>query len=45
MLLNMLEDRGIDAQFVEQLVDFCTAYEHKKYVSFLEGLQEFAGGK
>ena len=45
MMLHMLEDRGINANFVEQLVDFATAYEHKKYVSFLEGLQDFAGGK
>ena len=42
MLLNMLEERGIDGQFVEQLVDYSTSYEHKKYLSFLEGLKDFA---
>ena len=45
MLLNMLEERGIDGQFVDQLVDYSTSYEHKKYLGFLEGLQDFANSK
>ena len=42
MLLNMLEERGIDGQFVDQLIDYSTSYEHKKYLGFLQGLQDFA---
>ncbi|XP_064620651.1 complement component 1 Q subcomponent-binding protein, mitochondrial-like [Lineus longissimus] len=39
--LLMLEDRGIDEQFVEQYVNFSTSYEHKRYIGFLENLKEF----
>jgi len=45
MLLNMLEERGVDGDFVEQLVSFSTAYEHNHYVSFLEQLKDFVGSK
>ena len=45
MLLNMLEERGITAEFVDQLVEFSTAYEHKRYIEFLERLQQFASCK
>jgi len=45
MLLNMLEERGIDAQFIDQLVEFSTAYEHQNYINFLEGLKDFASCK
>ena len=40
-LLNVLEDRGLDEDFVEQLIAYSTAYEHQKYVAFLRGLQGF----
>jgi len=45
MLLKLLEERGIDGELVHQLVDFSTSYEHKKYVTLLEQLQEFASAK
>lgn len=45
MLLNMLEERGIDGDFVDQLVAFATAYEHGNYVNFLEKLKDFIGSK
>jgi len=45
MLLKLLEERGIDGELVHQLVDFSTSYEHKKYVTLLEQLQEFANSK
>jgi complement component 1 Q subcomponent-binding protein len=37
----MLEDRGIDEQFIEQYIDFSTSYEHKQYIGFLENLKDF----
>ena len=42
MLLTMLEERGVDANFVDALVEFSTSYEHKQYIGFLEGLKKFA---
>jgi len=45
MLLKLLEERGIDGELVHQLVEFSTSYEHKKYVSLLEQLHEFASSK
>jgi len=41
MLLNMMEERGVDGTMVEQLIELSTAYEHKKYISFLKTLKEF----
>jgi len=45
LLLKLLEERGIDGELVHQLVEFSTSYEHKKYVTLLEQLQEFASSK
>ena len=41
MLLNMLEERGITADFINELVDFSTAFEHRKYIGLLEDLKDF----
>jgi hypothetical protein len=45
MLLNFLEERGVDGEFVEQLVTFATAYEHGRYINFLEHLKDFVNAK
>lgn len=45
LLMNYLEDRGIDGEFLNQLVDFSTTYEHKKYVGLLEDLKAFVESK
>ncbi|XP_055343573.1 complement component 1 Q subcomponent-binding protein, mitochondrial-like [Paramacrobiotus metropolitanus] len=37
-LMNMLDERGINSDFVRELVDFCTLYEQKLYVNLLENL-------
>jgi len=42
LLMNTLEDRGINQDFMQTLLDFSTNYEHKKYISFLQNLQDFA---
>lgn len=44
-MLNMMEERGVDGEFVDQLVEYTTAHEHKQYTKFLENLQDFAGSK
>lgn len=39
MLMDMLDERGIDDTFINNMVDFATTYEHSQYVEFLEKLQ------
>ncbi|BFZ04568.1 hypothetical protein BsWGS_07607 [Bradybaena similaris] len=41
LLMDLLDERGINDEFVEHLIDFCTAYENKQYVSFLQNLKSF----
>ena len=41
LFMNMLDERGINKQFVEKISDYCSAYEHSKYISLLEDLQQF----
>lgn len=41
MLMNMLEDRGVNQDFMDELLDFSTSYEHKQYIGFLTGLHDF----
>lgn len=45
MLLKLLEERGIDADFLDQVVEFSTSYEHRKYIELLEHLKDFANSK
>ena len=42
LFMNVLEERGITAQFADQLSDFCSAHEHAEYIKMLENLQAFA---
>ena len=41
MLMNILEDRGIDQEFAKSLTEYSTVYEHSQYVSLLENLKKF----
>lgn len=41
-LLDVLEERGIDKMFTQNLVEFCTKYEKKEYVDFLTSMKKFA---
>ncbi|XP_033628218.1 complement component 1 Q subcomponent-binding protein, mitochondrial-like [Asterias rubens] len=41
-LLNSLEERGINDEFVEKLSDLASALEHKLYIDFLQKLQGIA---
>jgi len=45
LFMNMLEERGISNEFVENLSDFCTDYEHHQYIGLLTKLQNFVGQK
>jgi len=42
LLMDMLDERGINDEFIAELVDFCTSYENKQYIEFLQTLKEFA---
>lgn len=42
LLMDMLDERGINDEFANQLVDFSSSYEHSKYVEFLKNLKSFA---
>uniref|UniRef100_A0A0B6Y706 Complement component 1 Q subcomponent-binding protein, mitochondrial n=1 Tax=Arion vulgaris TaxID=1028688 RepID=A0A0B6Y706_9EUPU len=41
LLMDMLDERGINDEFIAHLIDFCTAYENKQYVNFLQNLKKF----
>jgi len=41
LLMNMLEERGITNEFVEQLSSLCSNYEHSQYVNLLQKMQDF----
>jgi hypothetical protein len=45
LLLKLLEERGIDADFLDQLIEWSTSYEHQKYVGLLEQLKDFVASK
>jgi len=42
LLMDMLDERGINDEFIAELVDYCTSYENKQYIGFLKSLKDFA---
>ncbi|XP_076473004.1 complement component 1 Q subcomponent-binding protein, mitochondrial-like [Babylonia areolata] len=42
LLMDMLDERGINEEFINQLVEYSTGYEHSRYLSFLKNLKSFA---
>ncbi|EGV93951.1 complement component 1 Q subcomponent-binding protein, mitochondrial isoform X1 [Cricetulus griseus] len=40
-LMDFLEDRGVDNNFADELVELSTALEHQEYITFLEDLKGF----
>jgi complement component 1 Q subcomponent-binding protein len=45
MLMKLLEERGLDADFIDQLTEFSTSYEHSRYIDVLEQLKDFVASK
>jgi hypothetical protein len=39
--MRLLMDRGIDGQFEQELVEFCTSQEHVLYLNFLSQLESY----
>lgn len=44
-LMDMMAERGIDAEFVQEMLQYSTAAEHKHYVNFLQDLKKFVDSK
>jgi len=41
LFMTMLEERGVNADFVDQMSDYCSAYEHSLYIKLLEDISKF----
>jgi len=41
LFMTMLEERGVTSEFVDQMSDYCSAYEHSLYINLLEELNKF----
>jgi len=41
LFMTMLEERGVNAEFVDQMSDYCSSYEHSLYINLLEDLNKF----
>lgn len=41
ILMDYLDERGIGKEFASHLIDYCTAYEHERYIKLLEDLKNF----
>ena len=41
LLMTMLEERGVDNNFAERLAEWCTSYEHSRYVTLLEDIDKW----
>lgn len=42
LLMDMLDERGVNDEFISQLVELCTAYEQTQYLAFLNKLKTFS---
>jgi len=42
LFMGMLDERGIDKDFANQLSAYCSAYEHGLYIKMLQDLHKFA---
>lgn len=45
LLMNFLDSRGIGNEFVDNLVDYATYYEHSRFVDLLSGIKSFLAAK
>lgn len=45
LFMNLLEDKGINNEFVDKVIEISTAYEHDNYVRMLEDIQRFVTPK
>ena len=41
LFMNMLDERGVTQQFADNLSEYCSAYEHSRYIKMLEDVHKF----
>merc|ERR1712211_176023 len=41
LLMTMLEERGVDNNFAERLSEWCSSYEHSRYINLLEEVEKW----
>jgi len=41
LFMNMLDERGVTQGFADNLSDYCSTYEHSRYIKVLEDVQKF----
>ena len=41
LFMNMLDERGVTQGFADNLSEYCSAYEHSRYIKMLEDVQKF----
>lgn len=42
LFMSMMEERGVDNAFADQLANWCTAHEHSQYINLLQEIEKFA---
>jgi len=42
LLMTMLEERGVDNNFAERLSEWCSSYEHSRYINLLEDMEKWS---
>ncbi len=45
LFVKYLDDRGINPEFCEQLVNLSTYYEHQQYIELLKRIKAFVAKK
>lgn len=45
LMMDMLDERGLNDEFVQELIVVSTRHEHTQYVGFLQKLKDFIGSK
>ena len=42
LFMNMLAERGVDADFADELSEWCSAHEHGQYINMLSELEKWS---
>ncbi|XP_023331539.1 complement component 1 Q subcomponent-binding protein, mitochondrial [Eurytemora carolleeae] len=42
LFMQMLEERGVNSEFADNLSEWCSAHEHSQYINLLQEIEKFA---
>ena len=42
LFMNMLAERGVDADFADELSEWCSSHEHGQYINMLSELEKWS---